>query len=191
MEKIYISGRISGLPLEVARKRFAECEARIREKYPRAEIYNPMKFCTYEPGKKWQEYMRLCLAVLDIPITDSKVHERADVKLLYALLKNPRIHYPADVRPMEALKAVNRYHPHTVIACYPAFKWEPAKQIGSDCGVDFQKLLRRVKRLIIVGNDHVHGSFSFMQIPHKTIHIPGLITRNEDRSADNIYVWEN
>ena len=128
---------------------------------------------------------------LDIPITDSKAHERPDVKLLYAMMKNPRIHYPADVRQMEALKAVNRYHPHTVIACWPAFKWEPSKQIGSDYGVDFPKILKRVKRLIIVGNDHVHGAFSFMQTPHQTIHIPGLISRNEDRDADNIYIWEN
>lgn len=40
---------------------------------------------------------------LDIPITDAKVHERPDVKLMYAMMNNPRIHYPADVRQLEAL----------------------------------------------------------------------------------------
>lgn len=128
---------------------------------------------------------------LGIPITDSKVHDRKDVALLYAMFGNPRIKYPRDVRPFEAQQAVKHFHPHTVIACYPAFKWEPSKQIGSDYGVDFIKLLRSIKRLIIVGNDHIHGDFALMDIPHQTIHIPGLITRNQDRAADNIYVWEN
>lgn len=65
MKKIYISGRISGLPIEVARGRFAAAEAYLRERYPDAEIYNPTKFCRYEPGKPWQDYMHLCLSVLE------------------------------------------------------------------------------------------------------------------------------
>lgn len=127
---------------------------------------------------------------LDIKLTDLKAHELKEVKLMYKLTNQPLIHYPADVRKMEAQKAVTIYHPHTVLACYPAFKWEDDRQLGSDYGVDFHALLQRVKRIVIVGNDHVHGAFSFMEIPHKEIHIDGLITRNEDRLADKIYIWE-
>lgn len=128
---------------------------------------------------------------LDIKLTDSKAHELKEVRMMYKMMNNPVIHYPSDVRKMEAQRAVTIYHPHTVLACYPAFKWEDDKQIGSDYGVDFHQLLRCVKRIIIVGNDHVHGSFSFMDIPHKEIHIDGLITRSEDREADKIYIFEN
>lgn len=69
MKKIYISGRISGLPLDVARARFNQAEARIRAEHPDAEIYNPMRFCTYTPDKSWQDYMHLCLAMLEISDT--------------------------------------------------------------------------------------------------------------------------
>lgn len=65
MKKIYISGRISGLPIEVARGRFAAAEAYLHERYPDAEIFNPMKFCTYTPEKKWQDYMHVCLSALE------------------------------------------------------------------------------------------------------------------------------
>lgn len=99
MENIYISGRITGLPLEVARQRFAECEARLRERYPEAVINNPMRFCTYKPGKKWQDYMHLCLAVLDtcdslVLLPNWQESNGAQVEYHYAHgLKIPVYHY--------------------------------------------------------------------------------------------------
>lgn len=128
---------------------------------------------------------------LDLKLTDSKAHEKKEVRMMYRMCNNPVIHYPADVLKMEAQRAVTIYHPHTVLACYPAFRWEDDRQIGSDYGVDFHQLLKRVKKIIIVGNDHVHGGFSFMDIPHQEIHIDGMITRSEDRSADRIYIFKN
>ena len=99
MENIYISGRITGLPLEVARQRFAECEARLRERYPEAFIYNPMRFCTYDPCKKWQDYMHKCLSVLEmcdtlVLLPNWRISHVAQVEYHYAHgLKIPVYHY--------------------------------------------------------------------------------------------------
>lgn len=65
MQNIYISGRISGLPIEVARARFNAAEQRIHERYPEAKIWNPMQFTYYEEGKPWQHYIQECLAILE------------------------------------------------------------------------------------------------------------------------------
>lgn len=102
MKKIYISGRITGLPLEVARKRFAECEDRLREKYPDALICNPMKFCKYDERKTWAEYMRLCLAVLDmcdalVLLPNWRESNGAQVEYHYAHGLNIPVYHYADM----------------------------------------------------------------------------------------------
>lgn len=65
MRNIYISGRITGLPLEVARARFDAAEQRLQERFPDSKIWNPMKFNQFEEGKPWQSYMQVCLAILE------------------------------------------------------------------------------------------------------------------------------
>lgn len=110
MEQIYISGRITGLPLEVARQRFAECEARLRERYPEAIIYNPMRFCTYELGKKWQDYMHQCLSMLEmcdslILLPNWRESHGAQVEYHYAHgLKIPVYHYAELLKPIAEAK---------------------------------------------------------------------------------------
>ena len=65
MKKVYLSGPISGLPLDVARDHFAQCANFVHKHYPEAEVFNPMEFTTYDESKRWQDYMHECLAVLE------------------------------------------------------------------------------------------------------------------------------
>lgn len=67
MKKIYLSGPVSGRPLEEARVQFAEAEEFLLKHFGRenVEVFNPMTFTTYAPEKKWQDYMHTCLAVLE------------------------------------------------------------------------------------------------------------------------------
>lgn len=67
MKKIYLSGPVSGRPLEEARVQFAKAEEFLLKHFGREniEVYNPMKFNEYAPDKKWQDYMHTCLAVLE------------------------------------------------------------------------------------------------------------------------------
>lgn len=64
-KKIYLSGPISGVPIEEARNSFHECEQKVLQVYPKAKILNPLRFTVYEEGKKWQDYMHVCLDVLE------------------------------------------------------------------------------------------------------------------------------
>lgn len=68
MKRIYLSGPISGRPIEQARNLFDRAEKYIREKvgvYPEVMVFNPLKFTEYSEDKKWADYMHPCLAVLE------------------------------------------------------------------------------------------------------------------------------
>lgn len=67
MKKIYLSGPVSGRPLEEARVQFGLAEEFLLKHFGRENVmvFNPMKFTEYAPDKKWQDYMHTCLAVLE------------------------------------------------------------------------------------------------------------------------------
>lgn len=81
---------------------------------------------------------------LGIPITDSKVQEIPLIKQYYTLLGQPIIQYPTDVEKLEALEAVEKYHPDIVLGSYITHKWRDDTQSGSDWGVDTIKLINSV-----------------------------------------------
>ena len=62
---------------------------------------------------------------------------------------------------------------------------------GNDKGVDLQKLLRKVKRLVLVGNTEVHKDNPLMDIPHEEIILPGYITRSAHPETNRIFIWGN
>lgn len=55
--KIYISGKISGLPENEAMQKFQEAEDYLKQTYPKAEIVNPFKI-DHPHDKSWENYMR-------------------------------------------------------------------------------------------------------------------------------------
>lgn len=129
---------------------------------------------------------------LGIPVTDSyQQQDDPATSLLYSLAGQPTIKYPKDVVKLEANKAVDKFRPHTVIACYATHKWRYDTMSGNDKGVDFQKLLRKVKRLVLVGNTEVHKDNPLMDIPHEEIILPGYITRSAHPETNRIFIWEN
>lgn len=62
VKKVYISGQITGLSLEEAKKNFSEMEEKVIKDghYP----INPMKIMPYHPELTWQDYMRKDIAEL-------------------------------------------------------------------------------------------------------------------------------
>ena len=129
---------------------------------------------------------------LGIPVTDS--YQQQDDKesvLFYKLAGQPTIKYPKDVIKLEANKAVDRFRPHTVLACYATHKWRYDSMSGNDKGVDFRKLIRKIKRLILVGNTEIHKDNPLMEIPHEEIILPGLITRSAIPETNRIFIWVN
>jgi hypothetical protein len=128
---------------------------------------------------------------LDIPVTDScqQRDDKATVKL-YEVTGQPTIKYPADIIKAEALEAVRRFKPHTVLGCYITHKWRDDTQSGNFKGIDFEELYRRVHRIILVGNKVTHRDNPLMELPHQEIELPGLLTRS-DNSLNRIFIWEH
>jgi hypothetical protein len=57
MKRIYLSGPISGLPLEEAQQNFAEAQSSLEGALPGVEIVNPMVANPHVEGKSWEQYM--------------------------------------------------------------------------------------------------------------------------------------
>lgn len=55
-KKVYISGKITGLPTETAKNLFQKAETMLQSMG--YETINPMKICPENPLWKWEDYMR-------------------------------------------------------------------------------------------------------------------------------------
>lgn len=129
---------------------------------------------------------------LGIPVTDSyQQQDDMTTKMYYQTFGQPTIRYPKDVIKLEANKAVDRFRPHTVLACYATHKWRYDTMSGNDKGVDFNRMMRRIHRLILVGNTEVHKDNPLMALPHEEIVLPGLITRSVHPETNRVFVWKN
>lgn len=130
---------------------------------------------------------------LGIPITDSCVQrDDKDIALFYKLSGQPTIKYPKDIIKAEANAAVSRFRPKCVIVCYGTHLDKPGRpQTGFVYGIDYERLLPRVKKLILVGNKITHGTNPIMELPHREVELEGLITRSADPSTNRIFIWEN
>lgn len=128
---------------------------------------------------------------LGIRMTDS-YQQRDDPETVraYRMMRQPLVRYPHDVIKLEANAAVGRYHPQVVVGCYVTHRWYPGMASGNMKGVDFERLLPRVEKLILVGNLHTHADNPIMALPHEEIRLDGLITRSDDPSSNRVFVWE-
>lgn len=124
---------------------------------------------------------------LGIRMTDSYLQERKDIKMYYSAMGQPTIKYPKDVWRSDALSATKVLKPECVLGCYVTHYSLEGE--GNSWGVDFPRLIKMVKRLILVGNKHIHSANPIMSLPHEEIALEGLLTRNDDRDADRIFVW--
>ena len=127
---------------------------------------------------------------LDIICTDNYCQQLPEVKAYYNLLGQAVINYPKHVMRMDANTAVNKLHPHTVIGCFVTHKWRHDTQDGNDYGIQFDKLLRKVKKLILVGNKEIHKNNPIMRWPHEELYFDWLITRAVNPELNRIFVWK-
>lgn len=130
---------------------------------------------------------------LGIPITDSCLQrDNKRVRLYYAMCGQPVIDYPKDIIKAEAMSAVVRFRPECVVGCYCTHKWDEETQTGNDWGIDFERLLSSVKKLVLVGNRITHMHNPIMKKPHIEKRFQGLITRaGIDEVTNCVFIWEN
>ena len=131
--------------------------------------------------------------LLGIKMTDSYMQQdNKAVKKLYELTGQPVIRYPRDVIKADALTAYRRFKPDCILGCYVTHKYREDIGSGNMFGVDFERLLPLVKRLILVGNKFTHAANPIMGLAHTEIDLKGcLITRASERDLDRVFVWDN
>src|ERR1035438_3683580 len=55
---------------------------------------------------------------LNIPMTDAMIQRKPEIAAYYKMIGQPTINYPQEVDHLEAMDAVRRYHPWTVVASW-------------------------------------------------------------------------
>lgn len=130
---------------------------------------------------------------LGIPVTDSRMHERPDVALLYRLQGQPVTTYPDHIVEMDASAAVSYYKPDVVIGCWIThiFNEEDSWRGGNMYGVDERILLQNVKKYIVIGNRTVHKNKRILSREHDEFQFPWLKSRSLNIDDNLIYVWRN
>jgi hypothetical protein len=124
---------------------------------------------------------------LHIPITDIKRQERPEVITYYKSIGQPITKYPKDVEQMDALIAVDRYRPDTVIGAFITWKWNGRS--GPADGVDERKLLQAVKRYIHIGNLVTHSESAILNVKHEEHYFDWLITRAQFQKENRVFIF--
>jgi hypothetical protein len=124
-------------------------------------------------------------SLLGIKMTDSHRQSKAAIMAAYLASGQPIIVYGQDVEKLDALSAVRKYKPHTVIG-----SWVSEKSSILPDGIDEEHLLRMVKRYILIGSDTIHGKKIIMARKHQKIKSPFLLSRTEKQQENSIWIWE-
>lgn len=127
---------------------------------------------------------------LGIPITDSRMQERSDIKFFYNLSGQPTIKYPDDVEKLEAIEAINKYKPDTTIGAFITHKFDHKIGNGNAFGVDEELLLSKVKKYINICNKITHKDKPILKLEHEEFQFEWLITRAVNQSENAIFVFE-
>lgn len=129
---------------------------------------------------------------LKIPITDNYNMERPDIRACYIQLNQPLTKYPIDVEKLDAIKAIKKYKPDIVIACWVTHKYNPNNHLqgGNFYGIDEEYILKNVKKYILIGNDNVHSKKPIIKYKHQELSFDWLYSRSLYTRGNKIYIWD-
>ena len=129
---------------------------------------------------------------LGIRGTDSKIQDSPEVKRYYQLARQPTIKYPYYVEKIDAISAIQKYHPSTVIASWVTQKYNENKPGlgGSIYGVDEKYIIDNVDRYIFIGNEKTHYTKEILDFKHRTIKEKWLVSRSSNQECNLIYIWD-
>ena len=142
--------------------------------------------------------LELC-DILDDEIGD--LYLKASEEYINALGQNENMQYPSFVEKLEASEAVDKYHPECVLSCYGVPRWdeEAAKRYyldtgkelrGSVKGVDYEYILPKIKKLILVGHKELYCQHPFFKRKHRLIVNKNVLTRHSVNGQSYIYIFE-
>lgn len=132
-----------------------------------------------------------CLGrALGIPITDSRIQETAEMKMLYGRLRQPPVRYGADVQKLDALKAVKVFQAEAAVGAWVTHKFK--HHLGEGCfgGVDEAILSKRLKRYVFIGNEITHARKEMLRFCQPEVHkFDRLVSRSMNRAANVVWIF--
>ncbi len=95
---------------------------------------------------------------LGITATDSFQQNNPYYRMAIVMQGQKPVQYGYNVMEMHASRAVRRYKPEVVVACWVTHKWDPRhpEREGNEVGVDERDVILNCQRYIFVGNEHTH-----------------------------------
>lgn len=114
------------------------------------------------------------------------------VKLTHELLNQPSTNPPPEVEKLEAIAAIKKYRPETVITSWMTLKCEDPEDVdaGHKYAPDENEILDSGVTYIHIGNESIHGDREIMNKPHETYHFDWLVSRGKYPEKNCIYVWQ-
>jgi len=126
---------------------------------------------------------------LEIPITDSRMQERPEIKFYYNMSGQPTIAYPNDVEKLNYEEAIIKYKPKTVIGCFITNKYEEKIGSGNALGVQEEYILENVSRYINIGNLETHKHKPILKRNPEGFNFDWLFTRSANQELNRIWVY--
>lgn len=128
---------------------------------------------------------------LDIKGIDNYSEQIPAVKLTRELLNQPSTNPPPEVEKLDAIVAIDKYQPETVIASWMTLKCEDPENVdaGHKYAPDENEILNSRVTYIHLGNDDIHGDREIMKKPHETYYFDWLVSRSKYSENNCIYVW--
>ena len=124
---------------------------------------------------------------LKIPLTDSCLQEKPEIKAFYLMMQQAPIKYPKDIIPIDGNEAVKLLKPECVIA-----SWLTDYRNGNAYGIDEIKIIKSVKKYIHIGNEKTHGfKLALKKFKNRRFTFDWLISRSMEKNLNIIYIFYN
>ena len=128
---------------------------------------------------------------LGIQATDSMQQENPQYRNYARALGQAPVRYGPNVIECDAVRAVRRFKPDVVLACWLTHKYRQSRPLagGNAKGAVEEDIIAGCRRYIFVGNEAVHKHKSIWSLPH-TIEYPDFVySRAVNGSRDFIAIW--
>jgi hypothetical protein len=130
---------------------------------------------------------------LNIKGTDNYSEQIPKVKLTHEILNQPSTDPPSEVEKIDAIAAIEKYQPETVITAWMTLKCEDPEDVdaGHFYAPDENEILNTGVNYIHIGNQEIHGNREITSKPHETFYFDWLVSRGKYPEKNCIYVWRS
>ena len=128
---------------------------------------------------------------LGIKGVDNYSEQIPAVKLVHELLNQPSTDPPPEVEKLDAIAAIEKYQPETVITSWATLKTEDPEEIdaGHKYAPDEFEILDKGVNYVFIGNEDIHSDRLIMNKPHKTYYFNWLVSRGYKSEQNYICIW--